>query len=81
MRLIDADKFKKQVAGMAIINNFPPNKANALCELINKQPTAFDADMVMEQLEEYIRESNNADYNRAMIEAIEVIKSKLNTTK
>lgn len=39
MRLIDADEFQKQIAGMAILNNYPPNKANALCELVDNQPT------------------------------------------
>ena len=52
MRLIDADAFKSQIAGMAISNNYPANKANALCELIDAQPTAYDPDKVVEQLEE-----------------------------
>lgn len=51
MRLIDADEFKRQIAGMAIINNFPTDKANAMCELIDSQHTAYDADKVVEQLE------------------------------
>lgn len=51
MRLIDADTFKSQIAGMAISNNYPANKANALCELIDAQPTAYDPDKVVEQLE------------------------------
>lgn len=34
MRLIDADAFKRQVAGMTIANNYPVDKANALCGLI-----------------------------------------------
>ena len=51
-RMIDAEEFKKQVAGMAIINNYPPEKVNALCELIDAQPTAYDPDKVVEQLEE-----------------------------
>ena len=51
VRLIDADEFKKQIAGMAIVNNYPPEKANALCELIDAQPTAFDLNKVVEQLE------------------------------
>lgn len=50
MRLIDADKFKRQIAGMAIINNYPPDKANQLCELIDLQPTAYDVDAVIDQL-------------------------------
>lgn len=52
MRLIDADAFKSQIAGMAISNNYPANKANAWCELIDAQPTAYDPDKVVEQLEE-----------------------------
>lgn len=51
-RLIDADAFKRQVAGMAISNNYPANKTNALCELIDAQPTAYDPDKVVKQLEE-----------------------------
>lgn len=35
-RLIDAEEFKKQIAGIAIANNYSPEKANALCELIDK---------------------------------------------
>ena len=52
MRLIDADEFQKQIVGMAILNNYQPNKANALCELIDSQPTAFDVEKVIEQIEE-----------------------------
>lgn len=51
MRRIDADAFKRQVVGMAISNNYPANKVNALCELIDAQPTAYDPDEVVEQLE------------------------------
>mgnify|MGYP001167264325 CR=1 FL=1 len=50
MRLIDADVLKSLIAGMAISNNYPANKANALCELIDAQPTAYDPDKVVEQL-------------------------------
>lgn len=50
-RLIDAEEFKKQIAGMAIVNNYPPEKANALCELIDAQQTVCDPDKVVVQLE------------------------------
>lgn len=40
MRIIDADAFVKQVAGIAIKYNLPAGKCNALCELIEMQPTA-----------------------------------------
>lgn len=56
-RLIDADALKSLIAGMAISNNYHANKANALCELIDAQPTAYDVDKVVRQLEAY----SNAD--------------------
>lgn len=43
---------KKQIAGMAIANNYAANKANKMCELIEQQPAAYDVDRVIEQLEE-----------------------------
>ena len=51
MRLIDADAFKKQIAAMTIANNYQINKTSALCDLIDAQPTAYDPDKVVEQLE------------------------------
>ncbi len=63
MRLIDADTLKSLIAGMAISNNYPANKANALCELINAQPTAYDPDKIVEQLENERKFWENA-YNR-----------------
>lgn len=51
MRLIDVDAFKRQIAGMTIANSYSVNKANALCELIDAQPTAYDVDAVVKQLE------------------------------
>lgn len=50
-RLIDADAFKRQIAGMTIANSYSVNKANALCELIDAQPIAYDVDAVVKQLE------------------------------
>lgn len=50
MRIIDADKFKKQIAGMAIVNGYSAQKVNKMCELIDEQPTAYDVDKVIEQL-------------------------------
>ena len=47
MRLIDADEFQKQIVGMTILNNYPLNKSNALCELVDNQPTAFDVNNVV----------------------------------
>lgn len=61
MRLIDADEFQKQIAGMEILSNYPPNKANALCELIDSQPIAFDVENIIKQLEKE-RDYSYEDY-------------------
>lgn len=45
MRLIDADAFKREVIAYAVANNIAPNKALALCKIIDKQP-AVDAEPV-----------------------------------
>ncbi len=82
MGLIDADAFKRQVVGMAISNNYPANKANAWCELIDAQPTAYDSDKVVEQLEDYGNEETryykNTPYEKCIEEcigkAIEIVK-------
>lgn len=74
-RLIDADVFKSQIAGMAISNNYPANKANALCELIDAQPTAYDPDKVVAQLEEAcISPSDYPGYAVDIERAIEIVK-------
>ena len=49
--------------------------AYCLVDYINELPAAYDVDKVVEQMEEYVKESSNVDYNRAMIEAIEIVKS------
>lgn len=50
MRLIDADKFKQQIAAVIIRDNLVAEKGNAICKLIDKQPTAYDVDKVVEQI-------------------------------
>lgn len=79
--LIDADAFKKQIAGMTIANNYPVKKASALCDLIDAQPTAYDPDRVVEQLETEgskieIQYENN--YEKGLLDgigkAIEIVK-------
>jgi len=50
MRLIDADKFKMQVATMAISEDFPIEKVNAMLKLIDGQPTQLRWITVSERL-------------------------------
>lgn len=74
-RLIDADALKSLIAGMAISNNYPANKANALCELIDAQPTACDPDKVVTQLEEYREEMEQFKCGGMLSDMIEVVKA------
>jgi hypothetical protein len=46
MRLIDADAFKQEIAAITIANGYDPKIPNLLCELIDLQPAAYDADQV-----------------------------------
>ena len=36
MRLIDADEFKVQIAGMTVLGDWPPSMVNAVHELIDR---------------------------------------------
>lgn len=74
-RLIDADALKSLIAGMAISNNYPANKANALCELIDAQPTAYDVDKVVAQLEEYREEMEQFKCGGMLSDMIEVVEA------
>lgn len=75
-RLIDADDFKKFLQALC--------KAGApyeeVVELLDKQPTAFDTERVVEQLEEkqYAYIHDNGDYEEgkyyAFEEAIDIVK-------
>ena len=56
-------------------SDFAKDTREAAQKLIDEQATAYDVDKVVEQMEEYVKESSNVDYNRAMIEAIEIVKS------
>lgn len=47
MRLIDADVFEKFIR-----KNCTDSLVDLLCELVRRQPTAYDVDKVVEQLEE-----------------------------
>lgn len=86
MRLIDADTFKKQIAGMTIANNYPVNKASALCDLIDAQPTAYNLDNVIAQMKEQADKANDKilevsclqlyydGYEDGMQTAVEIVK-------
>ncbi len=49
MRLINAEELKKQITAMAIANNYPVDKVNKMCKLIDCQPTVYDVDKVIQK--------------------------------
>ncbi len=79
MRLIDADLFLENARKeLNCEGKCCECEHDNLCEIykmVDEQPTAYDVDKVVEQMEEYVKESSNVDYNTAMIEAIEIVKS------
>lgn len=58
MRLIDADKLKKDLKSVTLSNGTLLN-TNAVLHLLEEYPTAFDVDKVVEQLEERSKEYNS----------------------
>lgn len=50
--LISRKTFKKQSSAMAIKDNLNIDKVGAMLKLIDSQPTAYDVDKVVKQLEE-----------------------------
>lgn len=52
-RLIDADKLKKDLESVTLSNGTLLN-TNTVLLLLDKYPTAYDVDNVVEQLDEYI---------------------------
>lgn len=80
MRLIDADEFKRQIVGMAIVTGYSARKANKMCELIDKQSTAYDVDKVVKQLEDEkshmcLLDDELEIYKSAINDAIEIVKA------
>lgn len=58
MRLTDADKLKKDLESVTLSNGTLLN-TNAVLALLDKYPTAYDVDKVVEQLKERSKEYNS----------------------
>ena len=56
MRLIDADKLKKYILLQNILGEPIQKIIDRYIHIVDEQPTAFDADKVVEQLENYLFE-------------------------
>lgn len=57
MRLIDADEFKKQIIAAGALFNAGMDKINALCKIVDNQPTAQDD---AEKLKEFLNRIDKA---------------------
>lgn len=74
MRLIDADKINpSDVIGGN--NDFASDIRKAMQDLIDSQPTAYDMDKVIEQLEEYKGEAEQLGVLGLVTDIIEIVKA------
>lgn len=86
MRLIDADKLKKDILLQNILGEPIQKIIDRYIHIVDKQPTAFDVDKVVEQLEKLADEANDKileagglqiyydGYEDAMRTAVEIVK-------
>lgn len=70
MRLIDADELIKYIKTWEIGAGISSDQKEFI-NCINKQPTAFDADKVMEQLEDYLFEKYCIEGDTTIDEIVE----------
>lgn len=80
MRLIDADTLIKDLSYLYTKNHIPIDmKAKEVLTTVMQQPTAYDVDEVMEQLEELRKECEDPlqdyDPNYFIGKAIEIVKA------
>lgn len=87
MRLIDADKLKKDILLQNILGEPIQKIIDRYIHIVDNQPTAFDVDKVVEQLEKLANEANDKileagglqlyydGYEDAMRTAVEIVKS------
>lgn len=76
MRLIDADKLKKDLKSVTLSNGTLVN-TNTMLQLLEKYPIFYDVDVVIKYLEELKDRFNKKDFAiRGIIEkAIEIVKA------
>lgn len=86
MRLIDTDKLKKDILLQNILGEPIQKIIDRYIHIVDEQPTAFDVDKVVEQLEKLADEANDKileagglqlyydGYEDAMRTAVEIVK-------
>lgn len=80
-RLIDADEFKNEVKREMLKGIIRENTGNALLEVIDAQPTAYDVEKVVKKMErkkqtsiECLGERNGTGFNKVMDLAIDIVR-------
>lgn len=76
MRLIDADKLKKDILLQNILGEPIQNIIDRYIHIVDEQPTAFDAEKVTESLMNRFRVVSNdedLEWNRAIDYAIRIL--------
>lgn len=73
MRLIDADALKRDLKSVTLSNGTLVN-ANTILALLDKYPTAYDLDKVVEQLEAFREEMTRFGCDGILTDMIEVVK-------
>lgn len=76
MGLIDADTLKKDLKSVTLSNGTLLN-TNTVLLLLDKYPTAYDVDKVVERLEELEKRYNSVDFaiKGIICKAIEIVKA------
>ncbi len=77
MRLIDADSFKNLETAISLANGYDIGFVNEFCKLIDSCPTAYDADKVVERLEERYMEMINGTRKLSISDFFEYIENLL----
>lgn len=67
MRLIDADAFKKTIGEDTSLRR-------TICCVIDEQPTAYDIEKVVEQLEEFREEAEQFGVSGILTDMIDIVR-------
>lgn len=76
-RLIDAEALKKDILSQSILGETMGKVLDRYIHVVDSQPTVFDVDKVEDQLNDkfrVVRTDEDLEWNRAMDEAITIVK-------
>lgn len=77
-RLIGEDELVEEIKSLKIVLDgkdiFPTTAKDTVLRIISEQPTAYDPDKVVEQLEEHFNATNDKGARLAYHHAIQIVK-------